>query len=307
MTPTSSGLKFPDLDTSKRGYWAPVFLSPILGSPERFVIAVAVVSDSGFHIEQANQMRRLTCLYGRDAETALFAAEVALEELHISLAERGKAALVEGAIVFSGVTLGSISEGEARSLERLGKTWMSALSSLYRFNPNPLENELDERNDVSSIDHLPTLVLDHVFNIDPIVANKFSEEIRSNRRRRSSSAIAGISIDFNGSRLVANLATLQSSATALAVDRIKRKMFDLKVRRDKDGGLLEARDHEIILFTPPLDIAFINEKQTDRIDDALGSLREQSTNEGLGFLALGAVHDIGGRIIKSESSHALST
>jgi hypothetical protein len=300
MTTSPSNLTFPELSNTTRGRWAPVFLSPILGSPERFVIAVAAANARGFHIESANEMRRLSCLYGKSAETALFAAEVAIEELEAALSDRGEAALVEGSLVFSGVALGSVAEGEARSLKQIAKTWMSALSSLYRFQPDP--NQIgSESHDGGSADRLPTLVLEHVSGRNPSLVNRFSEEIRTNRKRRSSSAIAGINIDFNGSRLVANFATMNSSASALSVDRIKRKMFDLKVRRDKEEGLFEAREHEMILFTPPKDSPLVSEKQLERVDEALASLKEQSDNEGFGFFALHDVPDIGARILTAES------
>ncbi|WP_421929825.1 hypothetical protein [Neoaquamicrobium sediminum] len=301
MNTQVSSLKFPELSGATRGRWAPVFLSPILGSPERFVIAVAVADDVAFHIERANEMRRLSCLYGKAAETALFAAEVAVEELEAALSNRGKAALVEGALVFSGVALGAVSEGEARSLQHLGRTWMSALSSLYRFNPEPIEVAAEEHHDGSSVDRLPTLVLEHVSGVNPSLAGHFSEEIRMNRKRRSSSAIAGVSIDFNGSHIVANFATLHSSATAISVDRIKRKMFDLKVRRDKEHSLFEARDHEMILFTPAGNSPLVNEKQLERVNEAVSNLKEQSDNEGFGFVALHDVPDIGERILTAES------
>lgn len=131
---------FPHAAGLVRGRWAPVYLSPILGSPERFIIAVAVVGADGFHVEEANALKRLECLYGRAAETAMFAADVALEGLRSVLAADGPSALKEGVLVFPGVSIGEVYEGEARTLRDLGRTWMSALSSLYRYTP---EQKLD--------------------------------------------------------------------------------------------------------------------------------------------------------------------
>lgn len=302
MSISLSSLRFPQLDASTRGRWAPVFLSPILGSPERFVIAVAAANGNDFHIERANELKRLSCLYGKAAETALFAADVAIDELEAALIDKGEAALVESTLVFSGVTLGQVSEGEARSLPHLSRAWMSALSSLYRFIPDPMETRDEDRQDAGvTADRLPALVLDHVNKTNPGLVGYFSDEIRHFRKRRPSSGIAEINIDFTGVRLVANFATLQSNTTALAVDRIKRKMFDLKVRQDRDGGLFEPRTHEMILFTPSRDSPLLNEKQAERIDEAVATLKEQSDNEGFGFTALHGVPEIGARVITAET------
>ncbi len=304
---TATELNFPKIDNFIRARWAPVFLSPVLGSPERLVIAVAAVSDAAFHIEAANQLKRLECLYGRAAETALFAAEVALNELSAALAESGARALREGVVVFSGVTVGEVVEGEARSPQELARTWMRALSSLYRYDePEPgREIVVDMEEAAAGIaDRLPSLVLDHVKKIAPPLTSYFSDEIRSSRRRREHSRIAGISIDYGGPQFVANFATLQASAKAHELDRIKRKMFDLKVRRDDDYGLLQTRLHEMIIFTPPRDSPLINEKQIERLDEALEELGAQAQREEFGLQAMHEVSAIGERLLQAEAQHA---
>lgn len=295
---------FPQVTETQRGRWAPIYLSPILGSPERLIIAVVAVNAAGFHIEAANCLKRLECLYGRAAETAIFATEVALSELRTALAGCGQDALTEGMLVFSGVNIGPVSEGEARSLADLARTWMAALSSLYRHDAvEMLPKLVVEQPDynVGPQDRLPVLVLDHVSSVRPALEGYFSEEIRMQLKRRPKSKIAGVSIDFSGSKIVANFATLQASTQASAVDRIKRKMFDLKVRRDEDGRLLPQRQHEMIVFTPSRNSPLLNEKQVERLDEALGELTLQSDREGFSFRAMHDVPNIGARLLQAEA------
>src|ERR1043165_3789268 len=109
--------QFPQFERTVRAKWAPVLLSPIIGSPERLVVAVVAVSDNNFCIEEANALRKLECLFGKAAETAVFAAETAIEELRADLARRGIDALTEPTPIFSGISVGPVSEGEAPTLE----------------------------------------------------------------------------------------------------------------------------------------------------------------------------------------------
>ena len=297
--------RFPQPARTVHARWAPIYLSPIMGSPERLVVAVAAASSNGFHIESANALKRLECLYGSMAETALFAIEVAIDELRTALTASGPTALAEGALVFSGVTVGEVKEGEARTEKDLAITWMTALSSLYKFNrPAAKEGEVVvdfEQARATISDRLPILVLDHIRSVAPTLSQYFSEEIRSHRQRRATSGIAGVNIDYAGSKYVANFATLQASTQASSVDRIKRKMFDLKVRRDAEHGLFQPRSHEMIVFTPPRNSPLVTEAQQERLDDALSTLGEQSKSEGFDLLAMHEVPEIGRRVLEGEA------
>ena len=293
---------FPQTTRTARGRWAPIYLSPILGSPERLVVAVAVVGDDGFHIEAANKLERLKCFYGRAAETALFAVEVALGELEEKIATEGQGALKEGELVFSNVSIGIVSEGEARTIEDLGRVWMSAISSLYESRIGSALDDAfdsDEKRDSDS-DRLPALVLDHVIKKAPGLKAYFHEDIRQKRARRLPARIAGISIDFNGSKFVANFSTFKPASQAQGVDRIKRKMFDLKVQRDNENASLFAREYEMIVYSPSIDDPLLSEKQYDRIDEVIKELTRQSTSEGLGFRASSDVKGIGDRVLAAE-------
>lgn len=295
---------FPSVGHSEIGRWAPVYLSPILHSPERFVVAVAVANDNGFHIEAANALSRLECLYGNAAETAIFAVEVALEELQLALAEKGVSALVDGVSVFTGISLGEVQVGEAPSLAEIGRIWMGALSSLYRYVPSSEEvAALQERGGrEAQQDRLPVLVLNHVVTMSPDLGKYFADDIRSQKSRRSSRRAARISIDYAGPKFVANFATL-GGAGAGAVDRIKRKMFDLKVRRDEEQTqLFGSREYEMLLYTPHSTSPLLTEVQSDRLGEAIQDLSDQSVREGFTLLALHDVPEIGARVLGAEAA-----
>lgn len=291
---------FPSVDGTTSCLWAPVLLSPILDSPERLVIGVVAANKADFHLERANALSRLRCLFGKAAETAVFAAEVALEELVELLSSRGLDALQEQALVFSGVALGSIREGEGNSLRDVARTWMGALSSLYEVENAPVaavvgDDEV-EQSGARGADRLPILVLEDVVARNPAYVHFFSEEIQARRQRRSK--VADIGIDFSSPDLVANFATLGPSAQAKSVDRIKRKLFDLIVRRDAEQSTFLPRAHEMIVYSPGVTDPLISEKQREVLDEVHDELGEQSKREEIGFLPVTGVPQITQRIFQ---------
>ena len=281
--------------------WAPVLLRPIFGSPEQFVIGVGAANEAGSHVEAANSLRRLTCLYGRAAETAIFAAQSALFELETRLAADGPQALLQSSLVFSSVAIGDVRQGEAHSLQSLARTWMSSLSSLHeiKLDHTDIADEEDEPTERGISDRLPALVFEEIVQRRPGLGNFFSEEIQRRQQRRSRS-ITRVSIDFAGSHLVANFATLRPSQRASSVDRIKRKVFDLIVRRDEEHSSFSTREHEMIVYSPARNDPSFSAHQVNNFEDDLQELNEQSLRENIGFRSAHSVTMIADRLLTAE-------
>jgi hypothetical protein len=118
MTAISLSLAaFPTLTNVVRAKWAPVLISPVEGAWDRLVIGVAVANSTGFYVRPANSLDRLRCLYGDQAEAAIFASVVALEHLEHAFATFGEGAFDSGAPAISLVSMGPVSDGEGQSLE----------------------------------------------------------------------------------------------------------------------------------------------------------------------------------------------
>ena len=63
MTFDIDSSQFPSMEGIIHAHWVPVILEPINGSYERLVVGIATVNESGFHLETANALSRLECLY----------------------------------------------------------------------------------------------------------------------------------------------------------------------------------------------------------------------------------------------------
>ncbi|ODM70507.1 hypothetical protein A6X20_07840 [Bradyrhizobium elkanii] len=281
-------------------------LRPILGSPEQLVIGVAAVNDAGFHLERANSFARLTCLFSQEANTAILAAQAALDAFEADLSSRTLAAIVEYHPIFSGVVLGQIGEAEGQSLKAIASTWMASLSSLYSPRSEiALAGETFVATDAAEIvrprDRLPALVLDYVTNKRPGLDKFFSDEIREQHARRRANASA-IYIDFAGSRIVANFGTLSATHHVASVDRIKRRLWDLKVDRDNEKGGLARRDHEMIVQHPSESDPQFSERQIDRMQQALVALEQQADQEEIRFRPMHTINQIGDHLLAKEAA-----
>ena len=150
-------------------------------------------------------------------------------------------------------------------------------------------------------DRLPALIFDYVKFKRPNLDKFFSEEIRDQHTRRRTNASA-VQIDFAGSKIVANSGTLSATQHAGSVDRLKRRLWDLKVDRDHEKGSLSKRDHEMIVQHPAKNDPQFTERQSDRIREALFSLEQQADQEEIRLRPLNTVDQIGEYVLMKEAA-----
>jgi hypothetical protein len=297
---------FPSATGLVRAQWAPILLRPILGSPEQLVIGVAAVNSTAFHLERANCFDRLQCFFSGDAAAAVIAAEASLDGLANDLATRSGIALVQFEPLFSSVYIGELQEGEGPSLESIASSWMMALSSLYTASPETeaqfiasgVALETGERT--APADRLPSLVLDYVSRRRPGLSEFFNPAIRDNIAARRGN-ISRVIIDYAGSHLVANFGTLTVHSHAVSVDRIKRRLWDLKVARDQETGPLIHRLHELFVQHPLQSDPQFGPRQLGRIAESVETLSEQARQEEIQFSPLHTVEQIGDHVLQREA------
>lgn len=297
---------FHDFDRLQRAVWSPVLFRPIVGSPEQFVIGIAVAGESGVHLERANQLRRLKCVFTDESEMAITIAETALNVIEADLIRRSKSALIDFKPVISGVLLGDVREAQGVSLQQIAASWMTAMSSLYKQNSTlELSDELAEIIEEAAEareggDRLPALVFEYVQQERSNLGRFFSKEIRNGRQRRQNAH--SVIIDFAGSKLVANFGTLVSTNFTTSVGRIKTRLWDLKVDRDSEPSALVMRDHEMIVQHPPMNDPQLSQTQVDRLGEALEALEAQADQEEIRLRPLNTVDEIGKHILLKEAA-----
>ena len=300
---------FPSRADNIRALWVPVLLCPRLGSPENLVIGIAAATANDFHLAEANAWKRLHCLYSDSAETALLATRVALHTLKADLAVRGQAALRDPKPTFSGISLGTIREGEGKSLKQISLSWLQTLSSLY----DPVlaikaESALATVHTIGDSeiksDRLPVLVFNYIEQKNPGLTSFFNPEIRPREHRQKRVRPQQVYIAFAGSKLVANFATLPPNRRSTTIDHIKRLMWDLEQERNKaslEVGLhLSDRRFEMIVQHQEKDDPQINDKQFNGLLEVVDELSEQGRARDIAVISKYNVPDIGNHMVALE-------
>lgn len=300
--------QFPSPASLVRGAWAPILFTPNPDSPERLVMAVAAVNGSDFHVAAADSAKRLACLYGSGAATALMVQQASVEALRDDLAARGRVALEEPVGAFSGVNVGPVREGEATSMRELAAFWLASISSLHH-----ARDQSSEQQDEATIaavatmeaqvanDRLPILVYRAVEEAEPQLAPYFSSEIRSRAKRWHRSSPQQIFIGYAGSKVVANFATLKPSRPRALIDHIKRLMWDLARHRDEEAGLIStAREYEMIVYRRDENDPEYDDRKGVDLEEMVAGLQEQGRVDDILVQPRSSVPSIATHILTRE-------
>ena len=103
--------------------------------------------------------------------------------------------------------------------------------------------------------------------------------------------------------LCANFGTLRAGGIAPSVNVIKRRLWDLKVDRDRDPNGLLVRQHEMIVQSPRLrGSAGHGERQYANIVGGTTGLEAQADQEALRLRPLSTVAEIGEHILTAEAA-----
>ena len=299
---------FPTFSQHVFAKWAPVLLEPIAGSYERLVVGCAVANEQGFHLEMANALSRLSCLYADRANGVMFAVELASKALLQDLSERRLDALHTPKGLLSGVVLGQVRDAEGESVEAIARDWMAVLSSLYEpkeeatlQRPLSVAMQLAETAKKAD-DRLPQLVLKHVSARNLAIALHFSSRITAGKQRRRRSAAHEVEIDYRGRHLVANFATLTAGRLAPAVGNIKQRLWDLKIDRERDLVATAGHSHELMIQVPRPDDPQVTEKQYANLENEYKGLMEQADELKLVLRQFNTAEQIGQHILEKEAA-----
>lgn len=298
---------FPTLSRSLDAHWRPVLLNPIVGSPESFVIGVVASDGRDYAIEMANELERLECLYGSDAQVLKFAVCAVQSHLEECFEQSASVSLWQLMPPLESVHFGEVREADGHTVQELARSWMSSLSSLYTLHKEQMSKiaevlEVQPASGSGNKDRLPTLVMNAVIRKELSLVRYFDSSLAEQPKSRNRNA--HVQIDYSSPRLVANFSTLQAGRIAPSVRRIKTRLWDLKIDRDRqiEEELSSHEHHELILQFPSESDPQVSGRQYRNLKSAYDELEAQADDVKLRLRAFESVEEISDHLLKVEAA-----
>jgi hypothetical protein len=299
---------FPVIKDAKRAKWAPVVLQPVPGSPERFVVGCLVADGASSHLEFANSLDRLSCLYGEKADSLLMALKYAEQSLRVDLTQRKFSEFDSSILPLAGLQFGEVREGVGADLSDIGRSWMSVMSSFHTV-PTKVDVVLPTAESTAMTGErkaaalpLPILILDDIASKRFDLIHYFSERLRTKRGTKTKKRQFGVNIDFSGRKLVANFASLETSKMTASVGSMQQRLWELKVERDRNNQGNVVKQHELIVRVPT-EIELNGEQwRLENVREAIGELVRQADMEELRLRPFPSTSAISAHILALEAA-----
>lgn len=266
-------LSFPPRNENVLAKWMPVYIEPMVGSGERICIAVATVNDSGFLVVPVVALDRLECLYGKEVNAILLAADFVTNDLRNALSKEGAAALGHWKPPVEGVYCGRIANGAGSSLEEIARTGLTMCASLVE----RLADAEDEENSNSSRisgNRLEQIVKAKVLSLRPGLEQMFDH------RRKLGENVRSVTIGFVGNTIAANFGVLMPRTLSINVKDVKAKLWDLtQIREDfRQPQLLVSTvsRFEMLIYRPANDAPEYSDRHITSINEAVNELEAEA-------------------------------
>ncbi|GLQ25784.1 hypothetical protein [Sulfitobacter pacificus] len=298
---------FPVIDNARSVTWAPILCHPKDASWERFVVGIIAKDADGFHVEVANRLARLGCLYDERAMPLMLSVEIAIDWLDQNLSD-GISSLSDLNFPVDGLAIGECQTSVGLSAKDTATLWMASLSSFYE---KAEKHEPSTAGDVIAIasnkierrlERLPVQVLGVVERRHSNLLGYFHEDVR-NRREKRARANARIKIDYDGMKLSANIDRFNVDQPTATVGMLKQRMWDLAVQREKlEPASRDTKSFEMLVDFPQHRYLDKPRRSIERIQEHLRELTAQADREQIMLRTLAGAEQIGEHIVRRETA-----
>lgn len=273
-------LSFPPRNENVRAEWMPIYIEPMVGSGERICVGVATANDTGFLVVPVVALNRLECVYGKDAEAILLAADFVVNDLRGALTKSGAAALPDWKPPMEGVYSGRIVRSAGASLEEIARTGLTICASLVERLADA-DEETNSATGLINVNRLEQLVKEKVLSVRPGLEQRFG------RQRDLGENVRSVTIGFVGNVIAANFGVLVPQSLSVNVNNIKAKLWDLAQLRE-DFGLPSlvastVTRFEMLVYRPSDELPQYSRRQIKNISEAVNELEAEADKQEIRF------------------------
>jgi hypothetical protein len=256
---SSLAATFPPRVSEHRGHWAPIYLEPRAGSGEHLCIGVLAEDQDARCLLPVPDLERLSCVYGAQARSFAWAAQLALAQIEHRALHRGLQSVLDWSHGIEGLSIGEPRIGAGTGLRDLASVALRQVSSLYVF-----EDALtlaDLPSDAAVEDGNPQRLVSQIRRL--VVERRPQLRERFGRSYRTSQSARPLKFGYVGNVIVANFAALTAtSANSVGpqVDRAKARLWDLQ--QLQSGVLADSLNlhppsmaYELLVHRPSIDKA----------------------------------------------------
>jgi hypothetical protein len=279
--------------------WAPVYVEPLHGSGERFVVAV-VCRDDASHGEAKLAVRSsvLKCMYGEQAGQVLGLAELTIESFHDHLLSGGD--LGTWMLPSKNCHLGVIRVAYGDSLGAILNQGIRLTASLAE----DVSVELPVQDDAGEVSALQ--VDRFVQQVKATVKQRVQDfESRFNRTVVVRQGAEPTSIGYLGVQIAANFDVLiPGYALTRKRTRAKAKLLDLQALKDQVDLAGSRHAYELMLWVPPQSSPLYSEADFRRSESVFLELQEIGDKHSLRVEKMSSPEQAAQRIFTAEGMGA---
>ena len=275
--------------------WAPVYLEPLHGSGERFVVAVVCRDDGGRGVAKlAIRPSVLKCMYGEQAAHVLGLAELAIESFHDHLTGGGN--LGTWTPPSKNCQMGVIRVAYGDSLESILNQGIRLTASLADDGSIELPTP-DDNNEVSALQ-----VDRFVQQVKATVKQRVQDfETRFNRTVMVRQGAEPTSIGYLGVQIAANFDVLiPGYALTRKRTRAKAKLLDLQALKDQVDLAGSRHAYELMLWVPSQSSPLYSEADFRRSESVFLELQEIGDKHSLRVEKMTSPEQAAQRIFSAE-------
>ena len=292
--------KFPRLP-ELRARWTPIYLEPIPGSGERITVAIAILTDKERIVRSVIREDALRCFLGNAADKFQGLVDACVQSLSKYMAQGGE--LSTWLPPFEGVFPGN--EGLVYATDMTAALRMAIRESAFLAALPQREGAEDTsdsaQKDESGTDRWRSQVKSRLEQLAPNLVVHFGREIelpRTRRRRR---------IDYLGNRMVAQLGRIiPGRGIGHYIRSAKVSLWELEdvriLRHDMKLFEIPEENFELILYRPSDDDPAYDDKDIEKLHDAINELEEEGDRHNLRVRPVTNAQEAAQRIVEAEAA-----